>query len=118
MRAQAFVNRIFRILQVGQLSRAGGASLAARRRQPLSDAVIAQRALLRRVRLRIEEAAPVGARLDAITAAQAVVLVHQHNSIRCSKGRSDWTHLRARRIRTVIAKLRNEEVLAAVVGMW
>src|SRR5579864_9118699 len=77
MRFQELMNRIFGILQIGKLPRPRGTDLAASGRQPLGDAVIAKRALLRRVRLGIDEAAPIRTRLHTIPATQAVTLVHQ-----------------------------------------
>src|ERR1017187_5924859 len=111
------MNLIFGILQAGQLARTRGADFAARGGHSLGDPVIAQRALLRRVGLGIEEAAPVGARLDAIPATQAVLFVYQHNSIRRVERRTHRTPLRAGRLRTVIAQLGPEEVLAAFGGL-
>src|SRR5579864_7065011 len=63
---QEFVNRIFRILQVGQLARARGAVFAAGRGQSLGDAVIAERALLRHVLFRMQKATSIRARLYAV----------------------------------------------------
>src|SRR5581483_8978254 len=115
MGAQEFMNGIVRVLQVRELPRARGAHLAARGGQSLGDAVIAERAFLRRVGLGIDEAASVGAGLHAVAAAQAVILVHQDDSIgtdECGAHRAD---LRARGIGAMVAELGNEKVLAALV---
>src|SRR5579864_4482063 len=60
VRSQELVNRIFGILQVGELASSGRADFGARCGQPFSNAVIAERAFLRRVGLGIDEAASVG----------------------------------------------------------
>src|SRR5579862_4598643 len=93
MSPQKFVNRVVRILQVGELARSGGTDLATRRREPLRDPVITERAFLRRVGLGIDEAASVGAGLYAVTATHAVFLIDQDHAIGRAEGGSDRTHL-------------------------
>src|ERR1035437_1788308 len=79
--AQVFVDRILGVLEVHQLPGAGGAGLATSRGQPLGDSVVTERALVGRIRLRMEITAAVRAGLDAIAAAQAVVFIHQDDAI-------------------------------------
>ena len=92
-----------------------GTGFAAGRGESLGDAVIAQRALVGRVRLGVEEAAAVGAGLDAVAAAEAIFLVHQHHAVGSDERRADRADLHARRVRAVVAELGDEEGLAAVV---
>ena len=115
VRAQELVNRIARVLQIRELARAGRTGLAARRLQPLRDAVVAERALVRRVGPRIDVAAAVGTGLHAVAAPEAVVLVDQHDAVVGLEGGADRADLRARRVDAVIAHLRHEERLALAV---
>ena len=110
------MDRILRVLQVRQLPRAGRARLAARRGQPLRDAVVAERALVHRLRARVDVAAAVRARLHAVAAAQAVGLVHQDHAVGALEGRADRADLHAGRVRAVVAQLGHEEALGAVAG--
>src|SRR3974390_1123955 len=110
---QELVNGIFRILQVSQLPRACRAVLAACRRQPLADAVIAQRTFIARVLCRVEKAATVGTSLNAIATAQTVFVIDQHHSIRSVISGANWADLCARRVYAMVAQLRYEEVLSA-----
>ena len=82
--------------------------------RPLRDPVVAQRALVDRLRARVDEAAAVGAGLHAVAAAEAVGLVDQHDAVRALEGRADGAHLHAGRVRAVVAQLRHEEALGAV----
>src|SRR5512135_1788415 len=77
--AQELMDRVLFVLQVAELPRARGARLAARRRQALGDALVAQRALVGRLGPRVDEPAAVGACLHAVAAAQAVLAVDQHD---------------------------------------
>ncbi len=113
MRPQKLMDRILRVLQIGKLPRASGTGFATRRGEALGDAVIAERALVRRLRLGIEEAAAVGAGLDAVAAAEAVLLVDQHDAIWGDEGGAHRADLGAGRICAVIAHFGNEEVFAA-----
>src|ERR1035438_5221114 len=70
--AQEFMHRILGIFEIHQLARAGGAILAAGGSQPLGNAVVAQSTLIHRVLFGMQIAAPVGAGLHAVAAAQAV----------------------------------------------
>ena len=106
----------FGILQIDELPRAGRADFAARRRQALRDAVVAERALVGRVRARVDVAAAVRAGLHAVAAAEAARLVHEDDAVRAPEGRADRADLRARRVRAVVAHLRHEEHLHPVAG--
>ena len=70
------------------------------------DAMITQRTLFRRLRFRIQEAAAVGARLDAKSATDAVIRVHEHYAIRAVKRRANRANLRAGRVLAKVAELR------------
>src|SRR5260370_36165983 len=118
MSLQKLMNRIFGILQVGELASARWADFAARSRQSIRDPVIAERAFLGGIGLRIDEPASVGASLHAITAAKAVLLVDQDNTIWRNERCPYWTHLGAGRICTVVTQLRDEEVLSATLFVW
>src|ERR1039457_6610143 len=102
MRFQELMNRVLGILEVGELAGAGGADLAARSRQALGDAVIAEGAFLCGIGFGIDEAAT-----------EAITFVYEHDSIGRDKGCADGTNLRAGRIRTVVAELGDKEILAA-----
>lgn len=115
MGTQKFMNRIFRVFQICQLPGARRANLAAGGGQTLGDAVIAERAFLRRVRLRVDEPASVRAGLHTVTASEAIVLINENDSIRADEGGANGANLRARRIRTVITELGDKEVFAADV---
>src|SRR5258708_6382574 len=73
---QKLVYRVFRVLQVHQLTAPRRASLDARRIQALADAVVAQRTLIHRVLLGIDVAAAIWARHHAVSAPEAIFLVH------------------------------------------
>src|ERR1035441_10857787 len=81
MRFQELMNRVLGILEVGELAGAGGADLAARSRQALGDAVIAEGAFLCGIGFGIDEAATVGTGLNTIAAAEAITFVYEHDSI-------------------------------------
>ena len=102
-------------LQVGQHARLRGTGFAAGRGEALRDAVIAQRAFVGRVRFRIEEAAAVRAGLDAVAAAEAVFLIHQHDAVGSHERRAHRADLHARRVGAVVAELGDEEGLGRVV---
>ena len=104
----------FGFLQIAEGARPGRAGLAAGGGQPLGDPVIAEGALVHRVRARVDEAAAVGAGLHAVAAAQAVGLVHQDDAVRALEGRAHRADLDAGRVGAVVAELRDEEVLGAV----
>ena len=101
------------VLQIRQHARRRGARLAARRRQALRDAVITERALLRHVLFRMDEPAAVRTRLDAIAAAETVLLIHQHHAVRSRERGAHRANLRARGIRAVVAQLGHEELFHA-----
>src|SRR5208282_2627916 len=113
VRLQKGVNRIVGILQVGQLPRARGACLATGGGQTLRDPVITERAFIGGMFLGMEETASVRAGLNAVAAAQAVIVIDEHHTVGCMKSGADRAHLRARRIHTVVAHLGHEEVLSA-----
>src|SRR5215469_2439894 len=73
--AQKLVHRVLGIFEIHQLAGAGGAVLAARRSQSLGDAVVTQGAFIDCVGFGMQIAAAIGARLHAVTAAQAVGLI-------------------------------------------
>src|ERR1019366_10570375 len=75
----------------------------------LRDAMIAQRALLCRLRHRAEEPAAVRAGLNAKAAANAIIGIDQHRPVRRVEGRTHRAHLDARRVLAEIAKLGHEE---------
>src|SRR5450759_3021 len=86
--AQELVDRLLRVRQVARLPGARRARLAARGRQPLRAAVVAERALVHRLGARVDEPAAVGTRLHAVATPQAVRLVDQHDAIRTDEGLS------------------------------
>src|SRR5581483_4470182 len=98
VRPQELVHRIGGVLQIGQPPRAGRARFDTRRQQPLRDPVVAERALVDRVRARIDEPRAVRARLDAVAAPEAPILVDEHHAVGADERRPDGTHLHARRI--------------------
>ena len=115
--AQELVHRVLGVLEIHQLPRAGGAVLAAGRGQALGDAVVAERALVHGFGFGVQVAAAVGAGLHAVAAAQAVLLVHQHDAIRADEGGAHRADLHAGGIRAVVAELGNEEALE-VWSVW
>src|SRR5260370_15529564 len=72
--AQEFVDRILGVLEIDQLARAGGTGFAACGGESLGDAVVAEGAFVDGLALGVEVAATVGTGLDAIAAAEAVIL--------------------------------------------
>src|SRR5580765_2492595 len=64
VRAHELVNRILRVLEVDEHPGARRTGFTTRRGQALRDAVVTQRALVRRVGARVEIPAAVRARLD------------------------------------------------------
>ena len=105
------MNRIFGILQIGQHARLRWTGLATGRGQALRNTVVTERALIGRIRLRVEKAAAVGASLNAVAAPDAIFLIDQNHSVRRFECRSNRAGLHARRIGAVVAKFRNEEAL-------
>src|SRR5437899_11412996 len=112
MRAQELVNRILWILEICELARTGRTDLAAGGRQSLGDAVITQRAFLRRVGLGVDEAAAVRTCLHTVTAAEAVVLVDKNHAVGRDESCANGTNLCTGRVLAVVAQFRYEEVLA------
>jgi hypothetical protein len=103
VRLKEFMHGIRRIFQIRKLPCACRAHFAARRRQSLCDAVVTQTAFLGSFGFRIQKAATVGASLNAVAAAEAILLIDQDYPIGADKGRTDRTHLCARRIGAVVA---------------
>src|SRR4051794_27769622 len=93
--AEEFVYRIVRVLEVGQLPCSGRTGFAAGGGQSLADAVIAKRALVRYVMLRVDIPASIWTRLHTVTAAEAVGLVDQHQPVGRLKGRAHRADLDA-----------------------
>src|SRR5512143_312100 len=114
VRSQELVDRVPRVLEVDELARARRAALAAGGREALRDAVVAQVALVDGVRARVDEPAPVRARLHAVPATEAVRLVDEDGAVGALERRPDGAHLRAGRMRALIAELRDEEALGTV----
>src|SRR5579864_9306469 len=106
------MNRIFGVLEICELARAGPADFAAGRRQSLGDAVITERALFRGVGLRVDEAATVRACLHTVAASEAVTLVDENDAVGRDEGCANGANLCAGRVRAVITQFGNEEVLA------
>src|SRR5208283_3454933 len=75
------------------------------------DAVVAQRTLVHGLRFRLQIPASIRASLHAVTASQAISLVHQHDAVRADECGAYGTDLHARRIHALIAELGNEEAL-------
>src|SRR5512140_3351167 len=82
VRLEEFVDRVRRVLQVPELPTPGRAGLAARGRQALRDPVVAERALVDRLGPRVDVPAPVRTGLDAVAAADAVLLVGEDDPVR------------------------------------
>ena len=97
------------VFQVAKDARFCRADLHAGRFQSPRDAVIAQRAFLRRFGFRIQEAAAVRAGLDAKAAADAIIRIHQDRAVRRVERRAHRAHLRAGRGFAQIAQLGDEE---------
>src|SRR5678815_243022 len=72
VRSEELVNRVARVLQIAEITRAGRTHLHACRLQSFGDAVVTERALVGRVCLRIDVTASIRARLDTVTAPEAV----------------------------------------------
>jgi len=105
------VDRIPGILQVRQLAGAGGTGFAAGRRQPFGDAVITQGALVGDVFGGMQITASIRARLNAIAATNAILLIYQHDAVRRQVRRTHRARLDAGGVGAVIAEFRNEEAL-------
>ena len=114
MGPQVLLDRVARVLEVAERPRAGGARLAARGGEPLRDPVVAEAALVHGGRARVDEPAPVRASLNAIAAAEAIGLVHEHDAVRALERRAHRADLHAGRMRALVAELGHEEVLRAV----
>src|ERR1044071_6241058 len=81
VRPQIFMDRVLRVPEVRQLARAGRTVFAARGGEALADPVIAKRALLGHVFLRMQKAAPVRTGLNTIAAAETVFFVYQDHAV-------------------------------------
>jgi len=81
----------------------------ARRELALGDPVVAEGALVGGVGRRVEIPRAVRARLDAVPAPDARLLVDEDDAVRGLEGRPDGAHLDARRVRALVAQLRDEE---------
>src|SRR6516225_7281077 len=103
VRLKEFMHGGRRIFQIRKLPCACRTHFAARRRQSLCDAVVTQTAFLGCLSFRIQKAATVGASLNAVAAAEAIVLIYQDYPVGADKGGTDRTDLRARRIGAVVA---------------
>jgi hypothetical protein len=84
-----------RVFQVAEYSRPARTNLDAGRFQTARDSMITERALLRGVGDRIHETATIGTSLDAETAADAILWIDQHGTIRRIKGCPDRADLGA-----------------------
>ena len=80
--------------------------------------MVAERTFLRCVGFGVDEAAPVGTRLHAVAAAEAITFVDEDDAIGGDEGRANGADLGARGIGAVVAELRDKEVLAAGVLVW
>src|ERR1035441_4565921 len=113
--AQKFVHGVLGVLEIGQLARAGRAVFAAGGSEALGDAVVAERALIHRFGIGMQVAAAVRAGLHAVTAAEAVVRVHQHHAIGADEGGAHGADLHAGGMFALVAELGDEEALEAGV---
>jgi hypothetical protein len=86
-----------------------GADLNTGREKTFPQAVIAERALGRYVLLRVDPPGSIRAGLDAVSAADAVVFVHQDHSVGCGEGGPNRTNLNTGCVTTVVAQLGDEE---------
>src|ERR1019366_9418929 len=109
--ADEFLDRVVldRVLQVAEATRMARAHLDAGRLEAARDAVVAERAFLRRLGLRVHETAAVGTGLDAEPAADAVGRIHQHGPVRRVERGSDRAGLGAGGMLAEIAEFRDEE---------
>jgi hypothetical protein len=86
-----------------------GAYLNASWEQAFLQAVIAERAFGRHMLLGVDPPGSVRAGLDAVSASDAVVFVHQNHPVGGGECRPHRTHLNTRSVVTVVAQLGNEE---------
>src|SRR3954465_4199912 len=80
VRAQIFVDGICGILEIGELTSTGRTVLAASGGEPLGYTVIAEGAFFRGFLGGMNEAAPVGTGLNAITAAQTISGINEDDA--------------------------------------
>ena len=101
---QHFRNRIVGLQKIPANPGLSRARLNAGRQQPAVNAVITKSAFVSSAENRRDVAAPIRARLNAISATDAVLPVHQNHAVRGMIGCADWTDLRAGRVSAVIAQ--------------
>jgi hypothetical protein len=110
------VDRVSGIFQIRELSRACRTYFTARRSQALADAVIAEGAFVGDMLGGMEIAAPVWTCLNAIPAADTVVLIHEDHAVRGVKCGAHRTDLCARGVGAVVAELRNKKRFSGAIG--
>src|ERR1017187_6707701 len=95
--ADELLNRVVLdgVFQVAEDARVTGTDFDTRWLKPARDAVVAQRAFFCRPRVGIHETAPIGAGLDAETAADAVSGINENGAIGAIKRSADRASLRA-----------------------
>ena len=77
--------------------------------QPLYNPVITERTFIRSPSLRVKIARPVRARLNAVSASDAALGIHQDNAVFRCEGRPHGTDLDAWGILALVAEFRNKE---------
>src|SRR3989344_4202542 len=109
--ADELADRALGIILIPEDARVRGTDLHARRLQPARDAVVTPGAFVRPPVHRVEQPHAVRAGLDAVLAADAVVVVDEHHAVRSTEGGAHRADLDARRVLTLVAELRHEERL-------
>ena len=97
------------VFQVTENTGFSGTNFDAGGFESASNAVIAKAAFFGRFGFWIEEAAAVGASLDAEAAADAIIGIDQYGAVGGVKGGADGTSLGAGGVFTKVAQLGNEE---------
>ena len=115
MGLEKLMNRVLGIFKVYELPRTRWAGLATCGCEALGDPVVAKRALIGHFFHGMNVAASIRTSLHAIRTAEAVFRINEHDAVRSYEGCADGTDLGAGRICAVVAHLRNEEVLLAVL---
>lgn len=127
---QSLTEFTLRIIEPTENSRPDRTGFNTRRRFILHDAVITPSALVRIVRLRVDESHAVGARLNTVGTANTLFGIDQVHSLRRLKRSMDRTDLHAGGVDTLVTKLGDKvspcniisgdfwEFRSSVAGFW
>src|SRR3989344_7359287 len=109
--ADELADRALGIILIPEDAAVGWAHLHARGLQPPGDTVVTPGAFVRHPVRMVVLPHAVRAGLDAVLAADTVVVIDEHHAVRSTEGGGHRADLYARRVLTLVAELRHEERL-------